>query len=171
MQISRRGALMGAGAAAVVAGVPGAVQAEDVVLLAQVAEFHELFDRTKRSWAKHERHRKSVEDMPDCPEIDGTLEGNRAHRDFMDAHDAYKGYDRLWDLTGALANDIFETRPVTWRGAVEKFKIAHLAVGSYADDGDEGLEAYQCWDSPWMETVAKDFDRLLAGMRQGEGAR
>ena len=51
-------------------------------------------------------------------------------------------------------------RPLTWRGAVEKFKIAHLAIGSYADDGDEALEAYQDWESPWMVTVAADFERL-----------
>ncbi len=168
MQISRRGALLGASAAVAVAGVPGAVQADDAALLAQVAQFHELYDRSKHSWAKQKRHQEAVEDMPDCPEVDGTREGNQAHHDFMDAHDAYKHSDecnRLSDMTGALANEIFETRPLTWRGAVEKFKIAHLAVGSYGDGGDEGLEAYQDWANPWMETVAKDFERLLGEAR------
>ncbi len=166
--ITRRAALTGATAAVAVAGVPGAVLGEDAALLAQVAQFHELYDRTNRSWAKQKRHREAVEDMPDCPEIDGTAKGNRAHHDFMDAHDAYKGSDecnQLSNLTGALANDIFETRPLTWRGAVAKFKIAHVAIGSYVDDGDEGLEAYQDWARPWMETVAADFERLAGGMR------
>ncbi len=166
--ITRRAALASAGAAVAVAGVPGAVQGQDAVLLTQVAQFHELYDRSKRSWAKQKRQREAVEDMPDCPEMDGTAKGNQAHSDFMDAHDAYKHSDecnRLSDLTGALANEIFETPPLTWRGAVEKFKIAHLAVGSYPDGGDEDLEAYQDWAMPWMETLAKDFERLLGGMR------
>ncbi len=41
MQITRRNALMGAGAAAVVAGVPGAVQADDAHLEALHAEWRE----------------------------------------------------------------------------------------------------------------------------------
>ncbi len=163
MQISRRNALLGATAAVAVAGVPGAVQGQDAVLLAQVAQFHELYDRSKRSWAKQKRQRETAEDMPDCPD---RVDKPEAYLAFLDAHGAdFEGCNRLSDLTGALANEIFETPPLTWRGAVEKFKIAHLAVGSYGDGGDEGLEAYQDWANPWMETVAKDFDHLLGGMR------
>ncbi len=41
MQISRRGAMLGASAAAVVAGVPGVVQADDAHLEALHAEWRE----------------------------------------------------------------------------------------------------------------------------------
>ena len=67
MQISRRGALLGASAAAVVAGVPGAVLAEDAVLLAQVARFHDLYDAWRCVWAKYVEHREQIAAMPDCP--------------------------------------------------------------------------------------------------------
>ncbi len=67
MQISRRDALMGATAAAVVAGVPGAVQADDAVLLARVAQFHETYEASRRSWRECSEHRAKVEAMPDCP--------------------------------------------------------------------------------------------------------
>ncbi len=48
MTISRRGALIGAGAAAVVAGVPGAVVGEDAALLARIGQFHHLYDAWDR---------------------------------------------------------------------------------------------------------------------------
>ena len=50
-------------------------------------------------------------------------------------------------------------------GAFKKLKIAHLAIGNHDDDGDRGLESYQEWDKPWMETVIADFERLIGGMR------
>ena len=165
--ITRRGAMLGATAAAVVAGVPSAVQGEDAALLAQVVRFHDLYDTWRDVWAKQQEHRARIEAMADCPPI-SPYSNTSAHFAFLEAHDAYKYCDessRLGELAGQLANAIVETPARTFRGAVEKFKIAHLAVGSYEDDGDEGLEAYQDWDKPWMATVAADFERLLGGMR------
>ena len=60
MQISRRDALMGAGAAAVVAGVPGGVQGDDAVLLAQVARFNDCYDTWQRGWAKYSEYRAKI---------------------------------------------------------------------------------------------------------------
>ena len=170
MSISRRGALIGASAAAAVAGVPGAAQGEDAVLLAQVARFHELYGEWQRVWAKQAEHRARIKAMPDCPKLDCTVEGYQAYFAFLEAHDAYGDgveLNSLADLAGALGNAIIETPAQTLKGAVEKLKIARIAVGSYGcpDDGDEALEAYHDWERPWLETVAKDFDRLLAGMR------
>ena len=167
MQISRRNALMGASAAAVVAGVPGAVQGGDAVLLAKVARFQELYEAWNRVWEKGSAHRARIEAMTDCPRVDPATQ-SRAHFAFLKAHDAYKHYDesnRLGQQTGALVNAIFKTPAETFRGAIEKFHIAHLAVGSGADDDDEDLLAYQDWAAPWMETVAADFERLLEGMQ------
>ncbi len=165
MTISRRGALLGASAAAVVAGVPGAVLGEDAALLAQVARFIEIYGRWRSAWEKWGELRLRIGTMPDCPPIIGAAFNGRW--DFIKEHDDSGLYDeseRLGVLVGSLANAIMETPARTFRGAIEKFHIAHLAVGSYRDDGDEGLEAYQDWKNPWMETVAVDFERLIAGM-------
>ncbi len=167
MQISRRNALLGASAAVAVAGVPGAVLGEDAALLAQVARFHDLYDAWRAVWAKQCEHRARIEAMPDCPDFDPPTR-SRAYLAFLRAHDAFRYYDesgRLGEQTGVLANAIFEIPAETFRGAIEKFHIAHLAVGSGDDDGDQDLLAYQDFANPWMETVAADFERLLAGMR------
>ncbi len=176
MQISRRGALLGASAAAVVAGVPGAVQGEDAALLAQVAQFHELFETWGRVQEKAIAHSAAVKALPDYPSFDPSTfnslqeaqEAWRREEEFVEAHDSHKYWDqsgRLGEQAGALANAIIETPAMTWRGAVEKFKIAHIVVGNNHQDGDEDLDAYQDWDAPWMETVIADFERLLGGMR------
>ncbi len=161
MQISRRDALMGAGAAAAVAGVPGAVQGEDAALLAQVARFYCLYEAWRSVWAKNLENRAQIEAMSDCPPI--TIGGFEKRDAFLEAHGAYRFYDeanRLGELAGPLASAIMATPAKTFKGAVEKFKIAHLAVGSYPEDGDEWLEGYQDQKRPWMASVAGDFERL-----------
>ncbi len=169
--ITRRGAMLGASAAVAMATVAApAVQADDTVLLARAEQFHEVYEVQSRMWEKAQTHRAAVEAMPDCPEPPGypTRGDFRAHDAFLKAHDADRYCDEANELDhqmGVAAKAIFETPAMTWRGAVEKFKIAHLAIGSYADDGDEGLEAYQDWEKPWMATVAADFERLIGGMR------
>ena len=77
MQISRRGALMGAGAAAVTgltvaplamkdAGVQAALGG-DTVILARVAQFHEVSGAFRSSWHECSEYRAKIEAMPDCP--------------------------------------------------------------------------------------------------------
>ena len=168
MSISRRSALLGVSAAVAVASVPTMAQADDVVLLARIGQFHVLYRKWRAMWAKQQAHRARIEAMPDCPQPDGTVKGAQAYFAFLDAHDAHRYYDesgRLGEPTGALANAIFETPANTVEGAFEKLKIAHLAIGRWPDDGDEGLEAYQTLDAPWMEIVLADFERLIGGMR------
>ncbi len=169
MTISRRDALMGAGAAAVVAGVPGAVQGDDAVLLAQIARFHEVYDRGNRVWAKQKAHRARIEAMLHCPAI-SPWGGNNTHFAFLEAHDAYRYLDqssRLGDQTGVLVKGIFETPAQTAKGALEKLKIAYTAIGDggESDNGDVDLEAFQDWNAPWMETVLADFERLAGEAR------
>ena len=167
MLIARRNALLGATAAVAVAGIPGAVQGADTILLARIARFHDLYAEWRRVWAKQRAHRARIEAMPDCPELDATVEGNRAYFAFLKAHDSYKYYDesgRLGARAGATANAIFKMPAETVKGAVEKLKIVHIVVGNNHQDGDEDLDAYQDWNAPWMETVIADFDRLA-----GEG--
>ncbi len=66
MQISRRGALIGAGAAAVAAGVPGAVRGEDSEEAQVLALFRQMGDRERaavHSWAR------LCAGLPDDPKI------------------------------------------------------------------------------------------------------
>ena len=159
-----------------VAGVPGAVQGEDAVLLAQVARFHELYEAWGQLHEKAIAHSAAVKALPDYPSFDPSTFSSmqeardawRREEEFVEAHDSHKYWDqsgRLGEQIGALANAIIEIPAMTWRGAVEKFKIAHIVVGNNYQDGDENLDAYQDWENPWMETVVADFDRLLGGMQ------
>ena len=176
MQISRRDALLGATAAAVVAGVPGAVLGKDAALLAQVAQFHALYETWDQLHEKAIAHHAAVKALPDYPSyhprsFNSMQEAQDAWRredEFNEAHDSHKYWDqsgRQGERVGALANAIFEIPAETVRGAFEKLKIVHIVVGNNHQDGDENLDAYQDWDAPWMETVMADFDRLLGGMR------
>ncbi len=170
MQISRRDALMGAGAAAVVAGVPGAVLGEDAVLLARLGQFHDVYGEWQHVWAKQQAHRASVEAMSGCPQLGANLNHNKAHFAFLEAHDAYRYEDqsrRLGDQTGVLVKGIFETPAQTAKGALEKLKIAYTAIGDggESDNGDIDLEAFQDWNAPWMEAVIRDLERLAGEAR------
>ncbi len=165
MQISRRDALLGATAAAVVAGAAGAVQGDDAVLLAQIARFNNCYDTWQRGWARHSEHRAQIAAMPDCPPAEmGTF---NEHFAFLQTHDTsgyYEDSGRLGEQTGEAVNAVFEIPAETVRGAFEKLKIVHIVVGNNHQDGDEDLDAYQDWDAPWMETVIADFERLLGGL-------
>ena len=170
MSISRRGALLGATAAVAVAGVPLAVQASDTVLLARIEQFHDVYGELQDVWAKHLAHRAAVKARPDCPPLGESFEGNKAHHDYMDAHDGSRYWDpanRLNEQSGALANAIFETPARTAKGALEKLKIAYMAVGDGESTvtGDRDLLVFQDLAAPWMEAVIADFERLVGEVR------
>ncbi len=175
MSISRRTALATGAAAITTAAVtvPLALKATatkaalggDAVLLARVAQFHDVYGEWQDVWAKQKAHRAAVEAMPDCPPISPWYKGE-PHFAFLEAHDAHRYYDqasRLADQTGALAKAIFETPAQTAEGALEKLKIAYMAVGDGEEPatGDSDLNALYDWDTPWMATVITDFERLL----------
>ncbi len=163
MSISRRNALLGASAVVAVATVaaPTTAVADDAVLLARIEQFHDVYGELQDVWGKHQAHRASVEAMPDCPQIPFYRDRNA----FLKAHDAYRGWEqgnRLNEQTGALAKTIFGTPAQTAKGALEKLKIAYLAVGDGGgtDTGDNELEAFQDLDAPWMKAVIADLERL-----------
>jgi hypothetical protein len=167
MTISRRGVLIGAGAAAVaVAGVPRTAQGDDAVLLARVAQFNDCYDTWRRGWARYSEHRAQIAAMPGCPPAEfGTFS---EHITFLQTHDTSGYYEEcsgLGEQTGEAVNAVFEIPAETVKGAFEKLKIVHIVVGNNHQDGDEDLDAYQDWDAPWMETVLADFERLAGGMQ------
>ena len=177
MTITRRNALMSAGAAAMVAGVPGGVQGEDAVLLARVAQFHETCEAFRRSWRECSEYREKVEAMPNCPSALGPWGDlaelrtrNKAHHEFLGARGVWDRYDepnRINEQVGALVNAVFKTPAQTTKGALEKLKIAYVAVGDGegTGTGDNDLEAFQDLEEPWMVTVIADFERLIGGIR------
>ncbi len=169
MSISRRDALLGASAAVAVAGAPTAVaaQASDANLLALVEQFHDVYGECQDVWEKHRAHRASVEAMPDCPRPPFLPpDYGHGHTAFLAAHDGHKYLgeaNRLNDQTGALAKTIFGTPAQTVKGALEKLKIAYVAVGDGEETGtgDPDLESFQDLEAPWMEAVIADFERLI----------
>ena len=176
--ITRRDALSGAGAVVAVAAVPAAVQADDTVLLARVEQFHDLYEAAKLLWAKDSAHRRRIESMPDCPVVRPWFAGDpapdplkwRERVAFLESHDHCKHYDAANEIhgqTGAVATAIFETPAETAKGALEKLKIAYMAVGDgvETDTGDSDLEAFQDLEAPWMEAVIADFERLIGEAR------
>jgi len=179
MNITRRNALRGATAAAVVtgaitvplaikaAGVKAALGADDAVLLARIEQFHDLYDAQNRVWAKQQAHRAEIEARPDCPALDPAT-SSQAHFAFLEANDAYRHCDdleRLYKQTGALANAIFETPARTTKGALEKLKIAYTAIGDGEGSGDEGLLLCQNPKALWLDSVVADFERLAGEAR------
>jgi len=183
MSISRRTALLATGAAAITTGVvtaplasnaagAKAALAGDTVLLARIEQFHDVYGELQDAWGKDRAHRAAVLAMPDCPKPPGFPTGGdySARETFMEAHDAYRGWDqcnRLNEQTGALAKTIFGTPARTAKGALEKLKIAYIAVGNGAGrgGGDSDLETFQDLKAPWMETVIADFERLAGEAR------
>ena len=160
MQISRRGALMGAGAAAVVAGVPGAVQGDDAALLAQVGQFHELHGRWTRMWEKAQSHRAAIEAMLECPDHSDY----RARDAFLEGHDFLRYYDeaaKADEPLGLLVQAIFETPAKTVEGVLGKVRILYIVRGDYDGQVDENLEAHQDdEDHPWFGSIIADLERL-----------
>jgi hypothetical protein len=174
MSISRRGALLGATAAALVTGtimaplaLRAAQGADDAVLLSRLAQFHDVYDAQNRVWEKQQAHRAEIEARPDCPPLDPAT-SSQAHFAFLEANDAYRYCDeleRLYKQTGALANAVFETPARTTKGAFEKLKIAYTAIGDGEGSGDEGLLLCQNPMALWMAAVVADLERLAGGAR------
>ena len=122
MSISRRGALIGAGAAAVVAGVPVAVQGGDAALLVRLGQFPELHGRWTRMWEKAQSHRAAIEAMLECPDHSDY----RARDAFLEGHDYLRYWDEAEKLSkplGALVSAIFETPAQTVEGVLGKVRI------------------------------------------------
>ena len=165
MQITRRNALVGAGAVMAVAGVPGAVQGDDAVLLARLRQFPDLYDRWTRLWQKAHAHRTTVEAMPECP----NYSNYRARDAFLKAHDYLRYWDeanRLGEPLGVLVNAIFETPAETIEGVLGKVRILYIARGDYDGDGNDNLEGFQDEENcPWFGAVIADFERRLWGLR------
>ena len=106
--------------------------------------------------------------MPDCPP-DAIPAFDKAGHDrwwaFMKAQGVWKLADKTNAAGGAMGkavNRVFAIPARTYRGAIEKVKIAYIATGdgdgTYTGDAD--LDAYQDDENPWMANAIADLERL-----------
>jgi len=142
---------------------------QDAELLARVAEFYPALEKHNAASKAFRTRRDEADAMPDCPPLivqtaDGRVVNERWHA-FMEA----QGESRLWDkmdaagrAMGKAANRVFAIPARTYRGAIEKVKIAYIATGdgdgTYTSDAD--LDAYQDLETPWMANAIADLERL-----------
>ncbi len=106
--------------------------------------------------------------MPECPPFAVPADDKAVHdrwHAFMKEQDVWKLYDKAnaaGRALGKAAKRVFAIPARTYRGAVEKVKIAYLATGDGegTGTGDADLEAYQDIETPWMANAITDLERL-----------
>ncbi len=146
---------------------PGA-EIGDAKLLARVAKFYRAFEKHKIASEASSARRDEAEAMPDCPP-DTIPAFDKAGHDRWKAFMKAKGVWKLADKAnaagramGKAANRVFSIPSRTYWGAVEKVKIAYIAIGdgdgTYTGDAD--LDAYQDFENPWMANAIADLERL-----------
>ena len=153
MQISRRDALLGASAAAVVAGVPGAVLAGDPAI--------GLSDQLRATWAAWCSAMDAHEDA--CHRAGLTiLESREVHREHGIEplwQEVEHRKARFWDLQARL----LDTPATTTRGVLAKIR------GFYGDDETANIMAggLPCdpLDSEFAASIYRDLERLAGEAR------
>ncbi len=155
--LTRRTALVSAGAAAV-AGVPGATQGENPVLLALCAEWHRLRDIEEPLWAESHRVRDEADAHSDCPDLGTPIEVSMAHWERFGWNDLFDRAN-VANLAGCeVAKRLFDEPAYTSRGVLEKIRVM-LRVEARSSDP----EAYPPYDQ-FAEILGADFERLLGGL-------
>ncbi len=140
----------------------------DTELLARVAEFYPAREKHNTAAEAWHTRREEADAMPDCPPH-AIPAFDKAGHDRWDAFMKAKGVWKLADKAnaagramGKVANRVFAIQARTYKGAVEKVKIAYLATGDGegTGTGDVDLDAYQDWETPWMANAIADLERL-----------
>ena len=144
-------------------------ETRDAELFARVAEFYPALEKhniASEAWAAG---REEADAMPDCPPLVAPAFDKAGH----DRWHAFMKAKGVWKLCrksnaagralGKAANRVFAIPARTYRGAVEKVKIAYIATGdgdgTYTGDAD--LDAYQDFENPWMVNAIGDLERLV----------
>ena len=161
-QAVKTGAAIAAVGATATLGLPSVAEAAtlDAELLARVAEFYPAFEKHDIMSAESSIRRDEADAMPDCPPP-----SSDRWSAFMEAQGVLKLYDKrnaAGRAMGKAANAVFAIPARTYRGAVEKVKIAYLATGDEegSGTGDADLAAYQDLETPWMANAIADLERL-----------
>ena len=160
MRVSRR---------AILAGMAAAPDA-DAELLARVETFRRCHDEAVKTSEQWTSEKERVEALSDCPPYVTPAEdqkGFNRREAFMKRHGVRRLADRanqVHEQQGVAANAVFDLPAQTLQGAVEKLKIAYLAVGDGDGSGaDEDLEVFQDLDNSWLANAIRDFERLASG--------
>ena len=166
----KTGAAIAAVGATATLGLPSAAEAatQDAELFARVAEFYPALEKHNIASEAWNTGREEADAMPDCPP-DAIPAFDKAGYDRWRAFMKAKGVWKLADKSnaagramGKAANRVFAIPARTYRGAVEKVKIAYIAIGdgdgTCTSDGD--LEAYQDIENPWMANAIAGLERL-----------
>ena len=170
-KMTRRSVLAGAPAFAAVVAMPVQVAAGDELLLTRIAAFHEIYDPSNNAHERWISEKERVEALPNCPPYCTPAEDRGAYNKyskFFADRGVHALCERSNDLNmqcGKAALAVFATPAQTMLGAIEKLKIAYLAIGDGDGTctGDRDLEAFQDLDAPWMESVMADLERLAGG--------
>ncbi len=158
----KTGAAIAAVGATATLALPSVAEAgnQDAELLARVAEFYPALEKHNIAAEASSTRRDEADAMPDCP----PCSHDRWHA-FMEAQGVLKLYDKrnaAGRAMGKAANRVFAVPARTYRGAIEKVKIAYIATGdgegTYTGDAD--LDAYQDFETPWMANAIADLERL-----------
>lgn len=136
---------------------------DDAVLLGLVERFNTLYrehEKLSDQWHDAREAADADPDMPARPYKPGGPVGDdvRKRRGVNIICDAV---NRMGEMMGGVARDIFATRAVTHAGAVAKLRIVGLAYGTGNSDGDQDLEAYQQRDN-WLDMVTAEIAALAA---------
>ena len=159
----KTGAAIAAVGATATLGLPTVAEAatQDAELFARVAEFYPALEKHNIASEASDTRRSEAEAMPDCPPFSA---GDRRTA-FMKV----QGVSKLWNkmdasgrVMGKAANAVFAIPAWTYRGAIEKVKIAYIATGDGEGTltGDADLDAYQDFENPWMANAIADLERL-----------
>ena len=135
-----------------------------------------LFARVEAFWAAHKeavgRYEKRVaectriEALPECPAFrfpGATREDFLRHYAFLDEHGIgalANASGEAWEREARAVKLVFDIPAKTYQGVLAKLKIVEEAYGTGAGDGDMNLESSQDLDTPWLESVIGDFERL-----------
>ncbi len=150
--ITRRSALVSTGAALVVAGVPGAVLAEDAMLQRRYAEWeavYQVFDRALDELALVERKHWSL------AKERGIERGTKAYETLgreLGVDAAHDNEDRTSDEERKAYECFLNTPAGSLQGMVLKVKTAQKNEDSAAE-------------TVLVQALSRDFERLLGGMR------
>ena len=141
---------------------------QDAELLARVTEFYAALGKHNIASEASSARRDEADAMPDCPPSAIPAFDKAGHDRwwaFMKAKGVFKlcvQSNAAGRRMGKAANAVFAIPARTYRGAVEKVKIAYIATGdgdgTYT--GDVDLDAYQDFETPWMANAIADLDRL-----------
>ena len=131
-------------------------------MIARAAEFHRAFEKYNLAARAHRTRSNEIAAMPDHPPLADANSDRPGFDRWMAFKDA-QGLGGLWDeldaatrACGKAANRVSAIPAQTYRGAVEKVKVANLAT----EDDDDELVSHQDSDNPWMKKAIADLERL-----------